>query len=63
MTVTTISAPDGAGTGHMQSARPGPHAERDALMAATALVRRMQVVTSNVADFQNLEVNLINPWS
>jgi predicted nucleic acid-binding protein len=32
-------------------------------MAATALVRRMQVVTSNVADFQNLEVNLINPWS
>ncbi len=32
-------------------------------MAATALVRRMQVVTRNVADFQNLEVNLINPWS
>ena len=63
MTVTTILAPDGAGTGHMQSARPGPHAERDALMAPTALVHRMRVVTRNAADFQKLEVDLIYPWS
>lgn len=63
MTVTTILAPDGAGTAHMQSARPGPQAVRDALMAATALVHCMQVVTRNVGDFQNLEVNLINTWS
>lgn len=41
---------------------PDPRAERDALIAATALTRRMAVVTRNVADFKLLGVALINPW-
>ena len=41
---------------------PDPRAERDALIAATALVHRLRVVTRNVADFQPMGVELINPW-
>ncbi|WP_425516749.1 hypothetical protein [Paludibacterium yongneupense] len=36
--------------------------ERDALVAATALVHGMTVVTRNVADFQPGGVALFNPW-
>ena len=36
--------------------------ERDALIAATALVHGMTVVTRNVADFKPAGVTLINPW-
>ncbi|PPB81046.1 hypothetical protein B0O95_1226 [Mycetohabitans endofungorum] len=36
--------------------------ERDALIAATALVHGMTVVTRNVADFAATGVNLLNPW-
>ena len=36
--------------------------ERDALIAATALVYGMTVVTRNVADFKPKGVTLINPW-
>lgn len=41
---------------------PDPRAERDALIAATALVHRLTVVTRNVADFAPMGVTLINPW-
>jgi predicted nucleic acid-binding protein len=41
---------------------PDPRAERDALIAATALVHRLTVVTRNVADFQPMGVSLRNPW-
>lgn len=36
--------------------------ERDALIAATALVHKMTVVTRNVADFASTGVALVNPW-
>ena len=42
---------------------PDPRAERDALIAATALVHRMCVVTRNVSDFQPMGVELLNPWN
>jgi predicted nucleic acid-binding protein len=42
---------------------PAPRADRDALIAATALVHGMRVVTRNVADFEPTGVALINPWS
>jgi predicted nucleic acid-binding protein len=41
---------------------PNPRAERDALIAATALVHRLTLVTRNVADFQPMGVDLLNPW-
>ena len=42
---------------------PDPRSERDALIAATALVHRLKVVTRNVADFQSMGVILLNPWA
>ena len=41
---------------------PDPRAERDALIAATALVHGMTVVTRNLADFETTGVPLLNPW-
>ena len=41
---------------------PDPRAERDALIAATALVHGMTVVTRNIADFKATGVPLLNPW-
>jgi len=41
---------------------PGRRSERDALIAATALVHGMTVVTRSVADFRSMGVTLINPW-
>ncbi|MDE9430155.1 type II toxin-antitoxin system VapC family toxin [Xenorhabdus bovienii] len=41
---------------------PDKCSERDALIAATALVHGMTVVTRNVADFQSTGVTIFNPW-
>jgi predicted nucleic acid-binding protein len=41
---------------------PDPRAERAALIAATALVHGLTVVTRNVADFEPVGVALFNPW-
>jgi toxin FitB len=41
---------------------PDPRAERDTLIAATALVHGMTVVTRNVADFEPTGVPLLTPW-
>jgi len=41
---------------------PNPRAERDALIAATALVHGLTIVTRNVGDFEPTGVPLINPW-
>jgi predicted nucleic acid-binding protein len=41
---------------------PNRRGERDALIAATALVHGMTVVTRNVADFKPTGVSLFNPW-
>jgi hypothetical protein len=41
---------------------PDPRAERDAMIAATALVHGMTVVTRNIADFAATGVPLLNPW-
>ena len=41
---------------------PDKRGERDALIAATALVHGMTVVTRNVADFTPMGVPLLNPW-
>jgi hypothetical protein len=42
---------------------PDPRPERDALIAATALVHGMTLVTRNVGDFEGAGVPLLNPWA
>lgn len=44
---------------HVPDARP----ERDALIAATALVHGFTVVTRNTGDFAATAVPLLNPWT
>ncbi|MFA9275971.1 MAG: type II toxin-antitoxin system VapC family toxin [Candidatus Aquirickettsiella gammari] len=41
---------------------PNPQPIRDGLIAATALVHGMTVVTRNVDDFKSTGVQLLNPW-
>jgi predicted nucleic acid-binding protein len=43
---------------HVPDKRP----ERDAWIAATALVHGVTVVTRNVVDFQPMGVAVLNPW-
>jgi toxin FitB len=41
---------------------PDPRPERDALIAATALVHGLIVATRNVDDFKPTGVEILNPW-
>lgn len=41
---------------------PDKRGERDAMIAATALVHGMIVVTRNVSDFSGTGVSIVNPW-
>lgn len=41
---------------------PDPRPVRDGLIAATALVHGMTIVTRNVADFEPTGVKTLNPW-
>jgi predicted nucleic acid-binding protein len=41
---------------------PDPKPELDALIAATALVHGMTLVTRNVHDFEPTGVEILNPW-
>ncbi|MDO5662664.1 MAG: type II toxin-antitoxin system VapC family toxin [Brachybacterium sp.] len=41
---------------------PDPRPERDVLIAATASVRGLHVVTRNVSDFAPLGVSIVDPW-
>jgi predicted nucleic acid-binding protein len=41
---------------------PTPRSDRDALIAATAMVHGMTVVTRNVSDFEPTGVAVVDPW-
>jgi predicted nucleic acid-binding protein len=42
---------------------PNPSPVADALIAATALVHGMTLITRNVLDFEQMGVEIINPWN
>jgi len=42
---------------------PDPKPYRDILIAATALVHNMTIVTRNVPDFEKTGVRILNPWN
>ena len=41
---------------------PDPMPEMDALIAATAIVQDLTLVTRNIKDFEHTGVRLLNPW-
>lgn len=41
---------------------PDPRPFRDCLIAATALVHGMTIVTRNVSDFRSSGASILNPW-
>ncbi|MEM7675612.1 MAG: type II toxin-antitoxin system VapC family toxin [Myxococcota bacterium] len=41
---------------------PDPRSERDALIAATALIHGLTVVTRNIRHFESTDVSVLNPW-
>lgn len=41
---------------------PDRKSDRDAIIAATALVHSMVVITRNVKDYEQAGVELLNPW-
>jgi len=41
---------------------PNPRSDRDALIAATALVHGLTIATRNLADFEGMGVDVLNPW-
>ncbi|WP_419805049.1 type II toxin-antitoxin system VapC family toxin [Terriglobus sp.] len=42
---------------------PDPRPERDAFLAATALVHGLTIVTRNVTDFKKTGAAVLNPWN
>ncbi len=41
---------------------PDRHPERDAIIAATAMVHGLILVTRNVGDFKSIDIEILNPW-
>lgn len=41
---------------------PNPRSDRDAIIAATAMVHDLTVVTRNIDDFSPTGVDMLNPW-
>lgn len=42
---------------------PDPRPTRDSLIAATAIVHRLTIVTRNLRDFETTGTGLVNPWA
>jgi len=60
--VLSMDAPAFREWGKLMSGQPDSMME-DAMIAATARVHRLKVVTRNVKDFQKFSVSVVNPFS
>jgi toxin FitB len=58
--ILPIDVPEALRCAHLHV--PDPCSFRDSLIAATALVHGMTVVTRDVKDFKPTGVSLLNPW-
>ena len=58
MTLTTISSRE-----LNQDVTRAKKAAKNGLLAATALVHGMAMVTRNVVDFESTGVDVVNPWA
>jgi toxin FitB len=58
--ILPVDVPVARRSAHLHVPRTRP--VRDALIAATALVHGMTIVTRNVADFSPTGVPIVNPW-
>ena len=41
---------------------PNPKSERDAMIAATCLVKNLSLVTRHPSDYKHIKIQTINPW-
>ncbi len=62
-TMLDVTRPVAVECGRMQARHRRTLPRNDALIAATALVHNLTVVTHNERDFAGLGVRLVNPWS
>ncbi len=60
--VLSVDAPVADRWGRLQGEASRPLPAIDGLLAATALQHDLTLVTRNVKDFQDLGVNIVNPW-
>ena|SRR5579863_678082 len=58
--ILSVDVPVALKAASLHVPKPGSH--RDTMIAATALVHGMTMVTRNLADFQRTGVTLLNPW-
>ena len=58
--ILTVDIPVARATATLHIPDPMPH--MDALIAATAIVHDLTLVTRNISDFERSGVRLLNPW-
>jgi toxin FitB len=42
---------------------PNPRPHLDALIAATAIVHQLKLATRNIRDFEDIDLEVVNPWA
>ena len=63
MRIGSYRSPTGSPWNGADIAALRPRGDVDGLIAATAIVHDLILVTRNVGDFEDTRVSLINPWN